>query len=102
GIVADQGERGEAPGLDPDLLRQPRERLERGVLRHPQVEADPVLQRAVVDRLGWLARRGRAVAARAVGPALRRCSFHRSAAPVSPARKDCFIPNYPAFTTRRD
>ena len=49
GILADQGERREAAGSHADLLRQPGERLERGVLRHAQVEADPVLQRTEVD-----------------------------------------------------
>src|SRR6185312_7299535 len=48
-VAADQHQRGETAGTLADLLRPPGERLERSLLRHPQVEADPSGQRAEID-----------------------------------------------------
>src|SRR5215813_7417122 len=72
--------------------------MERRVLRHAQVEADPLRERAVVDRVGGTV--AAAVTAVSLLPhaALDRTSSHRPT--VSPPTTDCFISNYPAFTTR--
>jgi hypothetical protein len=50
GIAPDQGESGEAARALPDLLVQAGKRLERRLLRHAQIEADPIGQRTVIDR----------------------------------------------------
>ena len=85
GLLADQGERREAAGPHADLLRQPRERLERGVLRHAQVEADPLLQRTVVDPPTALSRTALSrTAPLRMAPLRRACRSCSRAWPINP------------------
>ena len=51
-IARDQRQCGKTPGVLADFLRTAREGLERRLLRHAQVEADPAPERTEIDRYG--------------------------------------------------
>ena len=52
GVAADEGEQRKAAGRKIDLADLAGEGLERGDLRHAQMEAEPIRQRAIVDAGG--------------------------------------------------
>ena len=52
GIARDQRQRGETARTFADFQRAAGERLERGLLCHAQIEADPMGERAEIERFG--------------------------------------------------